>query len=156
MNELTAAILREQLKKMDGVVREIRKRNARVRRGIEDIKAIKFRRSNDEHGESGISLVFFVESRAKARLFKDALVAENIRTTSGGYPTVVYDPRVTDGHTFMHWGHIIKDMKKNIREHAKSLDLMTRAVHLDISPLLTDADVDDVVEAVRKVSAAVL
>jgi hypothetical protein len=33
---------------------------------------------------------------------------------------------------------------------------MTRAVHLDISPLLTDADVDDIVEAVRKVSAAVL
>ena len=156
MNELTAAILREQLKKMDGVVREIRKRNARVRKGIEDIKAIKFRRSNDEQGESGISLVFFVESSAKARLFKDALVAENIRTLSGGYPTVVYDPRVVDGHTFMHWGHIIKAMRENIGEHAKSLNLMTRAVHLDISPLLTDADVDDVVEAVRKVSAAVL
>jgi len=156
MNEVTAAILREQLKKMDGVVREIRKRNAQVRKGIESIKEIRFRRSNDEKGESGISLVFFVESPTKARLFKDALVAENIRTTSGGYPTVVYDSRVIDGHTFMHWGHIIKDMNKNIKEHSKSLDLMTRAVHLDISPLLTDDDVDDVVEAVRKVSAAVL
>ncbi len=156
MNEITAAILKEQLKKMDGVVREVRKRNAKVRRGIEDIRAIRFRRSNDAEGESGISLVFFVESRAKARLFKDALVAENIRTESGGYPTVVYDQRVIDGHTFMHWGHIIRDMKKNIREHEKSLDLMTRAVHLDISPLLTESDVDDMVEAVRKVSAAVL
>jgi dTDP-4-amino-4,6-dideoxygalactose transaminase len=101
-------------------------------------------------------LVFFVKSPAKARLFKDALVAENIWTTSGGYPTVVYDPRVIDGHTFMHWGHIIKDMKRNIRGHSQALDLMTRAIHLDISPLLTDSDVDDVVEAVRKVSAAVL
>jgi 8-amino-3,8-dideoxy-alpha-D-manno-octulosonate transaminase len=156
MNEVTAAILREQLKKMDSVVREVRKRNGQVRRGIEGIEGIRFRRSNDEKGESGISLVFFVESSAKARLFKDALVAENIRTVSGGYPTVVYDPRVVDGHTFMHWGHIIKDMKKNIREHSKSLDLMTRAVHLDISPLLTDEDIGDVVEAVSKVSAAVL
>lgn len=156
MNEVTAAILREQLRKMDGVVREIRKRNARVRKGIESIRGIRFRRSNDEKGESGISLVFFVESSAKARLFKDALVAENIRTVSGGYPTVVYDPRVIDGHTFMHWGHIIKDMKRNVREHSKSLDLMTRAVHLDISPLLTDEDVGDIVEAVRKVSAVVL
>ena len=156
MNEVTAAILREQLRKMDGVVREIRKRNAQVRKGIEGIKEIRFRRSNDEKGESGISLVFFVESPAKARLFKDALVAENIRTTSGGYPTVVYDSRVIDGHTFMHWGHIIKDMNRNIKEHSRSLDLMTRAIHLDISPLLTDDDVDDVVEAVRKVSAAVL
>jgi dTDP-4-amino-4,6-dideoxygalactose transaminase len=69
---------------------------------------------------------------------------------------VVYDHSVVDGHTFMHWGHIIKDMKKNIRDHSKSLDLMTRAVHLDISPLLSDSDVDDIVEAVRKVAAAVL
>ncbi|HXY56139.1 MAG TPA: DegT/DnrJ/EryC1/StrS family aminotransferase [Nitrososphaerales archaeon] len=154
MNEIAAAILREQLKKMDGVVREIRKKNALVRKGIENIEGIRFRRSNDEKGESGISLVFFVESPAKARLFKDALVAENIRTTSGGYPTVVYDPRVVDGHTFMHWGHIIKDL--NIRGHKRSLDLMTRAVHLDISPLLSEGDVGDIIETVWKVSAAVL
>jgi len=156
MNEVTAAILREQLKKIDRVVGEVKKRNAQVRKGISDVRGIKFRRSNDEKGESGISLVFFVASSAKARLFKDALVAENIRTVSGGYPVVVYDPRVIDGHTFMHWGHILKDMKKNIREHSRSLDLMTRAVHLDISPLLGSSDVDDVVTAVRKVSAAVL
>jgi len=156
MNEITAAILREQLKKMDGVVSRIRERNARVKEGISGIRGIRFRRSNDEQGESGISLVFFVGSAEKARLFKDALVAENIRTVSGGYPTVVYDPRVIDGHTFMHWGHIIKDMKRNIREHSQSLGLMTRAVHLDISPLLADSDVQDVVAAVKKVSDAVL
>jgi len=156
MNEVTAAILREQLKKMDGVVKRVRERNARVKKGIAGIEGIKFRRSNDEGGESGISLVFFVQTAEKARLFKDALVAENIRTVSGGYPTVVYDPRVIDGHTFMHWGHIIKDLKKNIREYSQSLDLMTRAVHLDISPLLTDSDVEDVVNAVKKVSDVVL
>jgi len=120
------------------------------------LKGITFRRSNDPKGESGISIVFFVKSPAKARLFKDALMAENIRTTSGGYPVVVYDPRVVDGHTFMHWGHIIPDIRRTIREHARSLDLMTRAVHLDVSPLLTDSDVDDVVGAVNKVGAAVL
>jgi 8-amino-3,8-dideoxy-alpha-D-manno-octulosonate transaminase len=156
MNEVTAAILREQLRKMDGVVRRIRKKNAEIKQGISGLKGITFRRSNDPKGESGISIVFFVKSPAKARLFKDALLAENIRTTSGGYPVVVYDPRVVDGHTFMHWGHIIPDIRRTIREHARSLDLMTRAVHLDVSPLLTDSDVDDVVAAVNKVGAAVL
>jgi 8-amino-3,8-dideoxy-alpha-D-manno-octulosonate transaminase len=156
MNEVTAAILREQLKKMDGVVKTIRRKNSEIRKGISDVKGIKFRRSNDPAGESGISLVFFVESAAKAKVFKDAMVAENIYTVSGGYPAVVYDPRVVDGHTFMHWGHIITDMKKNIRDHSKSLDLMTRAVHLDVSPLLSESDVDDVVAAVKKVAAAVL
>ena len=156
MNEVTAAILREQLKKMDGVVKHIRERNRRVREGISKVGGIKFRRSNDPGGETGISLVFFVKSAKKARLFKDALVAENIRTVSGGYPTVVYDPRVVDGHTFMHWGHILKHMKSQIKEHEASLDLMTRAVHLDISPLLTDEDADSIVQAVRKVAAVVL
>ncbi len=156
MNEVTAAILREQLKKMDGVVKRVRERNARVERGISGLTGIRFRRSNDKDGETGISLVFFVENQSKARFFKDALIAENIRTTSGGYPTVVYDPRVVDGHTFMHWGHIIKDTKGMIREHGSSLKLMSRAVHLDISPLLTDDDEEDVVMAVRKVGAAVL
>jgi 8-amino-3,8-dideoxy-alpha-D-manno-octulosonate transaminase len=156
MNEVTAAILSEQLKKIDGVVTKIRRRNSQVKKGVSGVKEIIFRRSNDPGGETGISLVFFVESADKARLFKDALIAENIRTTSGGYPTVVYDPRVVDGHTFMHWGHIIKDMKKNVAGHSQSLDLMTRAVHLDISPLLQDSDVDDVVEAVKKVAAGVL
>jgi dTDP-4-amino-4,6-dideoxygalactose transaminase len=154
MNEVTAAILREQLRKMDSLVKRIRERNARVRTGIADVEGLEFRRSNDERGESGISLVFFVATPAKARRFKDALVAENIRTTSGGYPVVVYDPRVVDGHTFMHWGHIIKDL--DIKGHSASLDLMTRAVHLDISPLLSDSDVEDIVTAVRKVAAAVL
>ena len=156
MSEVTAAILREQLKKIDRVVKSIRKRNAEIKEGISELEGITFRRSNDEQGESGISLVFFVETPEKARLFKDALVAENIRTESGGYPTVVYDPRVIDGHTFMHWGHIIKDLKENIRTHRKSLDLMTRAVHLDVSPLLSGSDVDDVIRAVNKVGNAVL
>lgn len=156
MNEVTAAILKEQLKKIDGIVGRVRKRNSEIREGISGTKGIKFRRSNDERGEAGISIVFFVGSSVKARLFKDALVAENIRTNSGGYPTVVYDPRVIDGHTFMHWGHIISDLKKKIKEYSRSLDLMTRAVHLDVSPLLSDSDVDDIVTAVRKVSSAVL
>lgn len=156
MNEVTAAILREQLKKMDGMVKRIRKNNAQIMKGISAIRGIKFRRSNDPAGETGISIVFFVENPGRARAFKDALVAENIRTVSGGYPTVVYDPRVVDGHTFMHWGHIIKDTKKNVREHGQSLDLMKRAVHLDVSSLLTESDVDDVVNAVKKVAAAVL
>jgi 8-amino-3,8-dideoxy-alpha-D-manno-octulosonate transaminase len=156
MNEVNAAILREQLKKMSGLVRKIRFNNGKVREGISRVKGIKFRRSNDPSGETGISFVFFVESAEKARLFKDALQAENIRTVSGGYPCVVYDPRVVDGHVFVHWGHIFKDVQKLKKEHARSLELMSRAIHLDISPLLTDQDVGDVVAAVKKIAAVVL
>jgi dTDP-4-amino-4,6-dideoxygalactose transaminase len=156
MNELSAAVLREQLKKIDALVRRIKENNSKVREGISGMEGISFRRLNDPVGDTGISLVFFVESAVKARLFKDALQAENIRTMSGGYPCVVYDPRVVDGHVFLHWGHILEDIPRLKREHLRSVDLMSRAVHLDISPLLGERDIDDIVTAVRKVAAAVL
>jgi 8-amino-3,8-dideoxy-alpha-D-manno-octulosonate transaminase len=156
MNELSAAVLREQLRKMGGLVRRIKERNRRVAEGIGGIKGVELRRLNDPQGDTGISLVFFVQSAEQARLFKDALQAENIRTTSGGYPCVIYDPRVTDGHVFLHWSHILKNMPQLKREHERSLELMSRAIHLDISPLLTKSDTEDVVRAVKKVAAAVM
>jgi 8-amino-3,8-dideoxy-alpha-D-manno-octulosonate transaminase len=156
MNEVNAAILREQLKKLDALVQKIRENKRKIKAGISDVRQIQFRRLNDKEGELGVSLVFYVETPKKARKFRDGLLAENIRTPSGSYPGVVYDPASYDGHVFMHWGHILKNMKRLKREHMKSLELMGRAVHLDISPLLTKRDIEDVISAVHKVAVAVI
>lgn len=156
MNEVSAAILREQLKKMDWIIKGIRKNKRRIKRGIAKVPGITFRRLNDAEGEAGISLVFFVETPEKAVAFKKALIAENIWTPSGGYPAVVYDPKSFDGHVFMHWGHIFNGIERVKGRYQQSLDLLSRAVHLDISPLLGEGDADDVAEAVRKVAAAIL
>jgi len=156
MNEVSAAILREQLKKMDWIIRQIRKNKRRIKRRIGKVPGIEFRRLNDPQGEAGISLVFFVDTPEKAVEFKKALIGENIWTPSGGYPAVVYDPSSFDGHVFMHWGHIFKGVERVKARYAQSLELLSRAVHLDISPLLTDGDADDVGEAVVKVAEAIL
>jgi 8-amino-3,8-dideoxy-alpha-D-manno-octulosonate transaminase len=155
MNEISAAILKEQLKKMDWIIKDIKKNKAKIKKGISDIDGITFRRINDP-GEAGISLVFFTQKPEQALLFKKALRAENIWTTSGSYPGVVYDPSINDGHVFMHWGHIFKGIQRVSKRYQASLDLMSRAVHLDISPLLTDADIEDIVTAVHKVADGVL
>jgi dTDP-4-amino-4,6-dideoxygalactose transaminase len=152
LNEVSAAILREQLKKLDGLVQTIRENKAAIKDGISDVKGIRFRRLNDPQGELGISLVFFVETPHKARKFKEKLRAENITTPSGGYPSVIYDPGSTDGHVFVHWGHILKGMKRLRKDHAKSLELLGRAVHLDISPLLTRRDIEDIASAIHRVA----
>lgn len=156
MNEVSAAILREQLKKVDWIIGDIKKNKARIKKGISDIGGITFRRLNDAAGEAGISLVFFTKTPAQAIKFKHALRAENIWTTSGSYPAVVYDPQSNDGHVFMHWGHVFKGIDRVKKQYQQSLDYMSRAVHLDVSPLLTESDCDDIVEAVHKVAAAVL
>jgi 8-amino-3,8-dideoxy-alpha-D-manno-octulosonate transaminase len=156
MNEITAAILKEQLKKIDWIIKDIKKNKARIKKGISDIPDITFRRLNDAAGEAGISLVFFTPTPKQALAFKKGLRAENIWTTSGSYPAVVYDPSTNDGHVFMHWGHIFDGIQRVSSRYQQSLDLLSRAVHLDISPLLSDKDCQDIIDAVHKVGKAVL
>jgi 8-amino-3,8-dideoxy-alpha-D-manno-octulosonate transaminase len=156
MNEITAAIMKEQLKKIDWIIKDIRKNKAKIKKGISDIDGIEFRRLNDPAGEAGISLVFFTKKPEQAIAFKKGLRAENIWTKSGSYPAVVYDPSTNDGHIFMHWGQVFKGIERVSKRYKQSLDLLGRAVHLDISPLLSDQDSDDIIEAVHKVAGAVL
>jgi len=155
-NEISSAILRVQLKKMDAVVSKIRANKAVIKKGMSDISGVKFRKLPDPQGEVAVGLVFFVETPEKARAFRDALRAENIRTESGAYPGVLYDPAVTDGHVFLHWGHIIKGLERVRDKYAQSINLMSRAVHLDISPLLSESDLKDVDTALHKVASVVL
>lgn len=157
MNEVSSAIMRVQLRKLDGIVERLRKNKEKIKRGISDIPQISFRRIPDPEGEVAICIVFYVESAEKAREFRDALVAENIRTESGGYPGILYDannPR--DGHVFLNWRHILKNGELLKKRYQKSIEIMERAVHIDVSPLLTEDDIEDVIEAVHKIASAVL
>ena len=104
-----------------------------------------------------VALVFFVASAEKAKIFRDALLAENIRTPSGSYPGVMYDESKADGHVFVQWAHIIPNVEKIARkEYSRSLELLSRAVHIDISPLDTEEETHDIIGAVHKVASVIL
>ena len=156
-NEISSAILRVQLRKLDKIIAKIRANKAKIKKGISGISGIEFRRLPDPQGEVGVALVFFVDKPEKAILFRDALLAENIKTPSGSYPGVMYDPKRFDGHVFTAWGHLVPGVKEGAKkEFAPSLDLLGRAVHIDISPLDTDEEINDIIEAVKKVASVVL
>ncbi len=155
-NELASAILRVQLRKMDSIVAKTRKNKQRVVKGISKVKGINLRRENDPAGEVGVALIFFVETPEKAKLFRDALMAENVRRPSGAYPGLVYEPGKDDGHVFLHWGHLIGGLEVMAPEYKKSLELMGRAVHLDISPMDSNEDLEDIAGGITKVAEAIL
>ncbi len=155
-NEIASAVLRVQLKKMDAIVSKTRRNKRRVLKGISGVHRIKLRRENDPGGEVGVALIFFVETPEKARLFRDALVAENIRRPSGSYPGVVYQPGKDDGHVYPHWSHLIGGLDGMAAEYKPSLELLARGVHLDISPIDTQEDLGDMVDGIRKVAKALL
>lgn len=157
LNEISSAVLRAQLKKEDAIIAKVRANKAKIKKGISDIGGIEFRRLPDPAGEIGVALVFFVPRPEQAREFRDAILAEGIKRISGMYPGVMYDPRRYDGHVFTAWGHLIPGVDQVAKtDLAPTLDLLGRAVHVDVSPVDTDEGINDIIEAIHKIAAVVL
>lgn len=175
MNELVAALGLAQLPKMDIILQKARENKRQVMKGIGDL-GLNFRHIPDPEGEAAMDTTFFVPTANKAQEFTKALRAENIDAY------VQYVPGVTtqDLHIYSNWDPIIN--KKTIsatgcpytcpfyvraggREGGpeytkdmcpKTLDLLSRAVHVPLGPLLTTDDVESIAEGIRKVSNALL
>ena len=146
MTEITGAILLEQLKKLRKILRLVKNAQKSIREGIRSVKEIQLREIPDPEGDIGISLIFFLETANKARELVEFLCENNL--TGPGYGThVVYDPSKMDWHIFAFWKGIVP-LKGD--ECQKTLGLLSRAVHMDVSPLLTRRDINQIVEGIHR------
>ena len=164
MPELLAAVALAQLGRLDGLLDNMRHRKRMLKAGIEDVtnrKGIKFRELADPEGDTAIAMVFFVDSASRAEAVSEALRAENI----GAGP--LYRPEGIDYHVYPHWVPIMNRRtwteaggpwrwaKREIEYRPdmcpRSLELLGRAVHLNVSPLLTNEDVEETVEGLNRV-----
>jgi len=148
MNEITGAILVEQLKKLDDIVARMRERKFKIRRAVEEL-GLPLRELCDEEGDTAVCVIFFLDSAKQAVEFARALTAENVGAS------VLYRPDKVDGHIYRYWMPIFGDKMKVDRESCeRSLDLLSRAVHISVGPILTDEDVESIIEAIEKVAKA--
>lgn len=164
MPELLAAVSLVQLRKLHGLLDAMRVRKQMLKAGIADTaqrKGIQFREITDAEGDTAIATIFFVETPEKARVVSEALRAENIGAG------VLYKPDVRDYHVYSHWVPVMQQRawsaggdpwrwaKRSIeyREDMcpKSLDLLGRAVHLNVSPLLTNENVEETIDGLNRV-----
>lgn len=164
MPELLAAVALVQLGRLDGLLLRMRERKRMLKAGIEDVakrKGIAIQECPDPDGEAAVSFIFFVNSPSLAARVAEALRAENVGAG------VLYQPDRTDYHVYRHWEPLMKQRtwtpnggpwrwaRRDIH-YAKemcprTLDLLGRAVHLDVSPLLTNEDIEETVEGLNKV-----
>jgi dTDP-4-amino-4,6-dideoxygalactose transaminase len=168
MSELQGAVAQVQLGRLDDLLRDMRRRKAEIVDGIADTarrQGVAFRRSNDPAGDTGIALIFFMPTAERAAFVSQALEAEGVDSF------VLYRPDHSDYHIYAHWTPILNKRTWSAqggpwRWHEgevnyspdmcpRSLDLLGRAVHLDVSPDLTDQNVSEIIEAVNKVLAVV-
>jgi dTDP-4-amino-4,6-dideoxygalactose transaminase len=167
MPELLGAVALVQLRRLDGLLETMRERKRMLKAGMADVakrKGITFRQIVDEAGDASLALIFFAEDAAAAGRIAQALRAENIGAGT------LYRPDVHDYHIYAHWTPIMekrtwspgggpwRDARRPIEYHQemcpRTLELLGRAVHLNVNPLLTNEDVEETIEGLSRVIEA--
>ncbi len=152
IGEITSAIMREQFKKLDGIVEDLRKNKALL---IEEIgEAAEYIPSNDYDGDSGIALTIKFESEEECKLF-----AEKVNAIIPGY---------CGRHVYNDWKPILEkkgafhpllnpfnmEVNKNAKYSEdmckKSLEILKKCAHISIDPDWTEAEIKETADKIKK------
>jgi len=166
MSELTGAVMLAQLGKLDTLLSLMRRNQKRIIEQIKDTKGIKVRPVNDPEGDTGICLMFYLDNKEKVKGFVEALKAEGVNAAG------VYNSGIPDWHIYAHWKHVIEKktptpegcpwtcpfhkgepVEYSVDMNPKTLEYLSRVVHIDIPPQLTLEDCDMIAKAINKVAA---
>lgn len=154
-NEITSAILRCQLKKLDGILADLRKNKKYIMDAL--ASDCKFIRSNDIEGDCGTTVGILFATKAEADRFAEIMNA----------PGAI--PGNTKKHIYADWPSIMnkrgafhpamdpfkmeanKDIIPNYTRDMcqKSLDLLARVFYVSISPDWTKAEMDAKIAEIR-------
>ncbi len=167
LDELRAAILRVQLRKLPAITGAMRRSKYRIRHALEAFPGVQPRAIQDPEGDTGCFLITTYPDAATARLVNQALRAEGIVTHPQGISNIV----------MVEWGlhlyyNIVSLVKKtaidrkgfpwNLAENRAlqhdyekgacpvADSLFERSILLPIPSCLTKRDEDDVIEAFSK------
>ncbi|MBO5216033.1 MAG: DegT/DnrJ/EryC1/StrS family aminotransferase [Clostridia bacterium] len=155
-NEISAAVLRMQLEKMDGILRDLRKNKKYV---MDELNGVaKFIPSNDIEGDCGTTLAFVFDSESQARAFS---TAEGV---NGSLPID------TGKHVYKNWTPVMqkrgafnplmdpfkmeanKDIVPAYTDDMcpKTLDLLSRVVYVSVNPDWTKEEIDNELAVLKK------
>ena len=160
-HEIVGAIMREQLKRLDGILTDLRAVKKRIVDGIKD--KCRLNPINDS-GECGSTLSLIFESEEKARAFKEALSQASEGRVGA---TVVID---TGKHVYSNWSCIMNkkgalhplmdpfkmEANKDIIPDYKpdmcpvTLDILSRTVHLGLNPDFSDESIELIISSICK------
>ena len=100
-SELTGAMARVQLSRLDGLLERMRRNHARLSAQVGGLPGLTLRRGNDDDGDAGIALIAFAEDAERARDAVDALNAEGVLAMR------IYAPDTPDLHVYPFWAPVL-------------------------------------------------
>jgi dTDP-4-amino-4,6-dideoxygalactose transaminase len=168
LDELRAAVLREQLRKLPRIIGRMRTSKYRIRQALEAYPNIRLRRIVDPSGDTGCFLIVTFENAGTAKRMNQALRAEGIVTSPQGMTNVLMtewglhiyfnivslvNQTSSDGRGFPWKLHENRQSKPTYaRGTCPTADsLFERSILLAIPSCLTEVDEADIVHAFRKV-----
>jgi 8-amino-3,8-dideoxy-alpha-D-manno-octulosonate transaminase len=152
-SELMGAVARVQLTRLDGLLERMRANHAKLSAQVSSLPGLTFRRANDEDGDAGIALIGFASDAALARDAVDALLAEGVLAMR------IYDPNTPDLHVYPFWAPVLEALAgagRSAPDCPRTLDLLERSIHVDVSPLCDEQDLGEIAFAFEKVAKQVL
>lgn len=173
LDELRAAVLRVQLKKLPRIVGNMRRSKYRIRRALEKFPRVQLRRILDPQGDTGCFLITTYPDADTAKRINTALRAEGIVTSPQGISNVV----MTEWGLHLYYNNISlvkqgsvdgRGFPWNLAENAglgsqyskgtcpQADSLFARSILLPIPSCLTRRDEDDIIGAFEKVLRALL
>ena len=152
-SELQGAVARVQLTRLDSLLERMRANQTWLTSRIGELPGLRLRRGNDEGGDAGICLIAFAETPALASEAVDALRAEGVDAIQ------LYSPAVIDLHVYPFWKpvlDVISGAGLPAPDCPRTLELLGRAIHIDVSPLNETRDLEEIALAFTKVATGVL
>lgn len=161
MNELSGAVMVEQWKKLPAIIGNMRKQHDRIAAALaSEIPGIKFRACPDPDGTIGSNLGIIFPTAGAAAAFNQAINAENVQAHAlyGGKPVymnpALFHQRSAEKDNFPYNYPFKKPVVVTENMCPRAVDLIPRTTYLPISPILSDQDGADIIEAVVKVHKA--
>ena len=173
LDELRAAVLRVQLKKLPRIIKAMRQSKYRIRKALEKFPRVQLRKIVDPAGDTGCFLITTYSDAETAKKVNQALRAEGIMTSPQGISNVV----MTDWGLHLYYNNIslvkhssldshgfpwkLAENAGSEQEYSKGTcptadSLFERSILIPIPSNLAKRDEDDIIRAFDKVLAAFL
>ena len=152
-SEIQGAVARVQLSRLDGLLERMRANQTRVAERVAELPGLTLRRPNDDAGDAGICLIAFCNRADLAADAVAALGAEGVEAMQ------IYNPLVPDLHVYPYWKPVLDAIGEAglpAPDCPRTLDLLARTIHVDLSPLNDEQDLDEIAFAFEKVARGVL
>jgi len=147
MNEIQGAIGLVQLSKLDMILEKQRDNKKKLKAALAELP-YKFRKINDDAGELGDCIVFFLDSKEKAAVFAKKMGEHGLGTKN--LPDAIY------WHFSRHWKHMFEEygFYKDTweKEWEKSADLLERSIAIPVMVKMTDERIGLIIEKLKEIA----